>query len=192
MISIRHATVAEKEKTYRWLCLSDTAGLHMGEPNYPEAPIPDWEQFQKDFEDFYYQIDRRDLGAVMIISNDGDEIGCLCYACFHLNPKSAELDIWLNQLEHCGKGLGTTALKELVAYLQLELGIERFIIRPAAKNSRAIRAYEKAGFIKVRHKLATIQTYLLPEYLATYGAGDYGFEQTTVLVLEPVPSVTLR
>jgi RimJ/RimL family protein N-acetyltransferase len=184
LISIRHATLEEKYKTYEWLCLSDTASLHMGEPDYPESPIPDWDQFQNDFEDFYYQQEHRDLGSVMIISNDEDEIGCLCFACFHLTPKSAELDIWLNKSANCGKGYGTIALRKLVEYLKSEKGIEKFIIRPAEKNARAIRAYEKAGFKRVNDKMATIQAYLLPHYLDVYGDGDYGFQNTAVLVLE--------
>jgi len=183
MISIRHATLDEKYKTYEWLCLSDTTALHMGEPDYPESPIPDWDQFQSDFKDFYYQKEHVDLGAVMIISNNEDEIGCLCYACFHLYPKAAELDIWLNKLEHCGKGYGSIALRKLVEYLKYK-GFEKFIIRPSEKNTRAIRAYEKAGFKRVQDKIATIKDYLLPEFLDVYGDGDYGFQNTAVLVLE--------
>lgn len=183
MISIRHATLDEKYKTYEWLCLSDTSTLHMGEPNYPENPIPDWAQFQNDFEDFYYQKEHEDLGSVMIISNNEGEIGCLCYACFHLKPKSAELDIWLNKLEHCGKGYGNMALRKLVEYLKYK-GFERFIIRPSEKNTRAIRAYEKVGFKRVQDKIETLKAYLLPEFLDIYGDGDYGFQNTAVLVME--------
>jgi len=184
LVSIRHANLDEKYKTYEWLCLSDTASLHMGEPNYPESPIPDWEQFLEDFEDFYYQQEDQGLGSVLIISKDDDEIGCLCYACFHLTPKAAELDIWLNKLEHCGKGYGTSALRKLVEYLKLEKGIEKFIIRPSEKNTRAIRAYEKIGFKRVDDKMGTIKAYLLPEFLHIYGDGDYGFQDTAVLIRE--------
>lgn len=183
LISIRHATLEEKYKTFEWLCLSDTASLHMGEPDYPESPIPDWNQFQNDFEDFYYQEEHQNLGSVMIISNDDDEIGCLCYACFHLIPQSAELDIWLNKREHCGKGYGTTALQKMIEYLKSEKGINKFIIRPSEKNTRAIRAYEKVGFKRVHDKIGTIKTYLLPDYIDVYGNGDYGFEDTAVLEL---------
>lgn len=184
LVSIRHATLGEKFKTYEWLCLSDTASLHMGEPDYPESPVPDWDQFRNDFEDFYYQKEHQDLGSVMIVSHDGEEIGCLCHASFHLIPKAAELDIWLNKLENCGKGYGTIALRELVEYLKNEKGIERFIIRPSEKNTRAIRAYEKAGFKRVRDKMETVKAYLLPDYLHLYGDGDYGFQNTAVLVME--------
>ena len=35
MVKIRHADISEKHKTYEWLCLSDTASMHMGEPDFP-------------------------------------------------------------------------------------------------------------------------------------------------------------
>ncbi|HOP75179.1 MAG TPA: GNAT family protein [Bacillota bacterium] len=94
------------------------------------------------------------------------------------------MDIWLSRLEYCGKGYGTAALKKLVEYLRSELGIEKFLIRPSEKNIRAIRAYHKVGFIRVKDKKATLRAYLLPEFLDDYGDGDYGFEHTAVLVLE--------
>lgn len=172
----------EKEKAYRWLCLSDTASMHMGPPDFPETEIPDREQFEADFEDFYFLESGQDRGSVMIIEKDGEEIGCLCYACFHLKGRSAELDIWLRERKLCGNGFGSAALKELVRYLEKEKGIRRFIIRPSEKNTRAIRAYEKAGFRRVEDKMETVRDYLLEEYLEEYGSGDYGYENTAVLV----------
>lgn len=183
MIAIRPAGLAEKHKTYAWLCLSDTTPLHMGEPDFPESPVPDWEQFQADFEDFYYLPEGKNRGAVMIVSDGAEEIGCLCYACFHLRPRRAELDIWLKDRAHCGRGLGTMALVEMVKYLRTVLGIEHCFIRPSEKNLRAIRAYEKAGFARVPDKRAAVEEFLLSEYLEQYGEGDYGEAGTAVLTL---------
>jgi len=70
--------------------------------------------------------------------------------------KAAELDIWLNRLAYCGKGYGTSIY---------------------APN-------QKVGFQRVRDKKASLQAYLLPEYMEVYGNGDYGLEDTAVLVLE--------
>lgn len=67
MIRIRHADITEMHKTYEWLCLSDTASMHMGELDYPNSPIPSWEEFKEDFEDFYYQDETREKGSVMIV-----------------------------------------------------------------------------------------------------------------------------
>ncbi len=183
MIKIRHAKIIEKEKTYNWLCLSDTTSMHMGEPDYPESPVPDWIQFQHDFEDFYYLESGNNKGSVMIIENDDEEIGCLCYACFHLKPNRAELDIWLNTKRHCGKGYGPQTLQLLIEYLT-KRDINKFIIRPSEKNLRAIAAYERAGFILATDKEKTVNEYLQKECVEEYGAGDYGFENTAILTME--------
>ena len=184
MIKIRHALIAEKKKVYNWLCLSDTTSMHMGPPDYPESPAPDWQQFLNDFQDFYFLESGQDRGSVMIIENDTEEIGCLCYAIFHLKPKRAEFDIWLKSKNYCGKGFGSSSLILLQNYLTEKKNISKFIIRPSEKNLRAIAAYKKAGFVTVTDKEKTIREYLLEEYLELYGNGDYGFEKTAVLIKE--------
>ncbi len=184
MINIRHARLNEKYKTYQWLSLSDTAIMHMGKPNFPESPVPDWAQFQKDFEDFYFQSHSREKGSVMIITLDKKEIGCLCYACFHLQNGRAELDIWLKAQKYCGHGYGTIALEKMMEYLKNNMNINKFLIRPSKKNIPAIKSYQKAGFSKVNDKKAVLNEYLLPECLEEYVDGDYGFKNTTVLILE--------
>ena len=184
MITIRHARLDEKKKTYELLCLSDTTKMHMGKPDYSESLIPDWNQFQEDFKDFYYLKEEQHLGSVMIIEKDKEEIGCLCYACFHLHPNCAELDIWLNNERHCGNGFGTNAIQLLVEYLKKEKSIKKFIIRPSEKNIRAIMAYEKVGFYYAIDNEQIIKKYLLEKYIDEYGNGDYGFENTAVLILE--------
>jgi diamine N-acetyltransferase len=120
----------------------------------------------------------------MIITLDKKEIGCLCYANFHLQPHRAELDIWLNAQKYCGHGYGTDALEKMMEYLKSNMNINKFLIRPSKKNLPAIKSYKKAGFLKVNAKKAVISEYLLPKYLEEYSEGDYGFENTTVLILE--------
>ena len=56
------------------------------------------------------------------------------------------------------------------------------MIRPSEKNTRAIRAYEKAGFKRVHDMKGTDEAYLLPEFYDVYG--DYGLQNTAVLVVE--------
>lgn len=183
-VTIRHARPDERWKAYEWLCRSDTTPLHLGPPAYPEHPVPTWEEFREDFAEWYFDEAGRARGSVMIIEDDGEEIGFLCYACFHLRPGRAELDIWLAARRHCGRGRGVAALELLVAYLGAAWGVSRFIIRPSEKNTRAIRAYEKAGFVRAADKAGTVDAYLREEYRAAYGAGDYGFEETAVLTRE--------
>ncbi len=187
MLTIRPAALAEKQTTYEWLCCSDTTSLHLGPPDYPDHPVPTREEFERDFEDFYFLPTGRRQGSVMLIERAGEPIGCLCYACFHLQAGAAELDIWLKERRLCGCGYGTEALRLLVGYLRRELDISRFLIRPAARNARAVRAYAKAGFVDREEKLPVLRSFLREEYWDAFGSGDYGLEDTAVMTLEGGP-----
>lgn len=184
MITISHASLTDKRKAYESLYLSDTTPMHCGLPYYPENPVIDWEQFQEGFEDFYFQEEGREKGSVMVVEKDGKTIGYTCYACFHLHPQMAELDIWLASKSYCGKGFGTAALKETIHYLFTHLGITKFIIRPSVKNIFAIKAYEKCGFKHAKDKRSTVEKFIKEEYHDEYRDGDYGFDSTAVLTLE--------
>lgn len=181
---IRHATIDEKRKTDEWMCLSDAVTSHMGGETFPMNPIPTWEEFEEAFEDFYYTESGRASGSVMVILNDNKEVGCTCYACFHIRERMAELDIWLKSESECGKGVGTQALKDTIDYLHKEAGIDKFLIRPSERNLRAIASYRKAGFIYCNHKEEVLRKYYHPDYFDTYKEGDYGFTDTAVLILE--------
>ncbi|WP_236718306.1 GNAT family N-acetyltransferase [Actinoplanes sp. TFC3] len=59
--------------------------------------------------------------------------------------RHASIDIFVDPAAH-GRGLGTDAVRALVAYLVEVEGFHRIVIDPAADNRAAIRCYEKAGF----------------------------------------------
>ena len=59
--------------------------------------------------------------------------------------RHAGIDIFLSE-DVQGQGLGTEAVRTMAEYLIRERGHHRLVIDPAAHNTAAIRAYEKAGF----------------------------------------------
>ena len=59
--------------------------------------------------------------------------------------RHAGIDIFLSEDVH-GQGLGSEAVRTMAEYLIHERGHHRLVIDPAAHNTAAIRAYEKAGF----------------------------------------------
>jgi RimJ/RimL family protein N-acetyltransferase len=61
--------------------------------------------------------------------------------------KSAELQIRIGDFEKMGKGLGSEAVQLLVEYGFKELGLRRIFLQVFAFNTRAIKAYEKCGFV---------------------------------------------
>ena len=62
--------------------------------------------------------------------------------------RHASIDLFLDPALH-GQGLGTEAVRRVVHHLIHDRGHHRVTIDPAAANTAAIRAYEKAGFRRV-------------------------------------------
>ncbi len=60
------------------------------------------------------------------------------------------IDMWIGDPAWWGRGLGPQALRLVVDYLWARNDVHRLVIDPRVDNPRAIRAYEKAGFQKVR------------------------------------------
>jgi len=61
--------------------------------------------------------------------------------------KIVGIDMYIGEEDYLGKGHGTSFLKEFIQMLYNNLDIEKIIIDPTPDNERAIRCYEKVGFI---------------------------------------------
>ena len=180
MVTLRHALLDEREKSYEWYL---NIGAQDSEGVFIHGEVYSWTAYKSDFEDFYFEKAGQNKGSVMIIENDGEDIGCGCYTCFHLKPRTAELDIWLKDETVTGKGFGTQALKALVKYLHEEKGITHFIIRPNKKNARAIQAYRKTGFRLVSDERSVIKAYMKPQYTEVYDTDGNGPDAHAVLMV---------
>ena len=84
--------------------------------------------------------------AVFAVELVGEVVGLIQY---HEEDdpmyRHAGIDIFLSEDVH-GQGLGSEAVRTMAEYLIHERGHHRLVIDPAAHNTAAIRAYEKAGF----------------------------------------------
>jgi aminoglycoside 6'-N-acetyltransferase len=84
--------------------------------------------------------------TVFAVELDGEVVGLVQY---HEEDdpmyRHAGIDIFLSE-DVQGQGLGTEAVRTMAEYLIRERGHHRLVIDPAAHNTAAIRAYEKAGF----------------------------------------------
>ncbi len=69
---------------------------------------------------------------------------------FHVQDwrvRSAELGIFIGEKSCWGQGYGTEVMQLLLAYGFETLNLNRIYLRVYENNHRAIRAYEKAGFV---------------------------------------------
>jgi len=181
IVELIPATPDDRQSVYEWCFHSDTTKSHAGLPDYPNAPIATQEEFfgEYGYQDYYFTGEKPALGMGFLIVHQGEAVGFVSYSCFHLREGFAELDIWMRREAYCGKGYGTDALLALGEWLYTAQGIQTLIMRPSIKNRRANRAYQKIGFVPSD---ASPNAYLRAEYIAALGDGDYGADESALLV----------
>ena len=83
------------------------------------------------------------------IVDDGDNILGLISLCSidYINQR-AELHIMIGNMENYGKGIGSFAVKKILEHAFYNLNLQRVEIGVLDYNLRAIKLYEKCGFVK--------------------------------------------
>jgi len=147
-IVLRPMRPNEIELFYKWATNSDNALFWYGEKS--GDPIPTMKGFLKDWKQHYFDGSAPEKGRSFVIMLGRRRIGQINYNKIIKKDNSVELDIIIAQERDTGKGYGSDAIKTLMQYLFGEMGVKKCWIAPDAKNLRAIRAYEKCGFKKVK------------------------------------------
>lgn len=62
--------------------------------------------------------------------------------------KKGEFGIFIGEEGYLGRGIGTEAAKLIIQYGFKELGLHKIFLRVFADNTRAIKSYEKVGYVK--------------------------------------------
>ena len=145
-IQIRPATLQDKRKVFDWLTNSNLTKEMMGLPNFPDAQIPTWDEFDNDYLDHYFDGSAPLKGRCFIIIEEGNEVGQINYNTIDNETNNTDLDIWLSDIKHTGRGIGTEAIQLLCNYLFKEFGCKQIAMAPSKRNKNAIKSYEKAGF----------------------------------------------
>jgi diamine N-acetyltransferase len=125
-------------------------GLPFERPLYPDAPVPTWREFVRDYPDSFFQDAKKNTGRCFIILAGREEVGTIGYDLLNRAKRWVGFDIWLKGEEACGHGYGTEALRLLSEHLNETEGIRYFYISPSLRKMRAVKAYEKAGFVKLK------------------------------------------
>ena len=66
------------------------------------------------------------------------------------DPGVRGIDQSLGSASHLNKGLGTQLVRAMVALLFADPRVTKIQTDPSPENARAIRCYEKAGFVQVK------------------------------------------
>ncbi len=166
-VTLRPAMEQDRRSIYEWMAHSDLTPQMIGPPTYPDHPIDPWEEFCADYKPHFFDDSAPLLGRCFIISVNGEAVGQVNYNDIQEKKgvRRTELDIWLRSAADSGHGYGPDALDTLCRYLGQQFGVTEFMVQPSARNPRAIRAYEKIGFVKLDLPLEAAR--------AEWGPSDY-------------------
>jgi len=162
-ITLRHATLNDREQIFNWLAHSDITSKMMGPPDFSDNEIPTWEYFIHDYTPQYFNDTNPDNGKSFIIEVEGEQVGQINYGEIDRETNTTEIDIWLRSSEYLNKGYGTDAIRTLCNYLFANLGCEKIIIAPSARNKDTVRLYKKCGFVPTEE----IPNNFIPDYYDT-------------------------
>ncbi len=160
ILTLKPATLRDKRKIFYWLTSSNLTSEMLGPPKFSDNPIPTWDEFNEDYLDHYFDSSQPLKGHCFIMIHNGQEIGQINYNEIDSITKSTEIDIWLADQAYRGKGLGTEAIKILCNYLNKMFACETIYIAPSRRNSIAMNAYKKAGFMETEN----LPDNFVPEY----------------------------
>lgn len=138
-----------------------------------------YEKFIEDYTEDYFSGEFNNICSGVMICIDETPIGFISYGqiCFEANGLKQcimELDIWMNGESKCGKGYGSDAIIGLSDFLYKKHGIKMFIMVPSKKNLRAVKSYEKSGFVKTykQEKQKILEKIFTIEYLKSLSKND--------------------
>ena len=150
---------ADFEAMARW-----RAQPHVAEWWDPDEPIPDADAIARDYRDeaqpaattrgCIIEVGDRPVGYLQFYRwlDFADEIGDT-----GIEPDDGSwgIDIHVGEPDMIGTGTGVRAVRLICPYLAREHGATDVSLTTELANERAQRAYERAGFVKVRHVLDT-------------------------------------
>ena len=147
---LRPALPSDREKIFLWLTKSDLTPSFIGKPDFPDSPIPSWEEFIRDYTTNFFSPSGNKKGRNFIILSERIEVGTVGYDLFNQEKNTVALDIWLRSKKYCGRNYGVDALQTLCIHLSQKYRIKNFYISPSLRNIRAISCYKKAGFTTMK------------------------------------------
>jgi RimJ/RimL family protein N-acetyltransferase len=147
-VTLRPAGPEDGPTILDWLYRSDVTPSMLGPPLYPERPASPPGEDGGGYEPHFFDGSAPELGRCYLILAGGEPVGQVSYNDIHEHGgrRRTELDIWMRNESCCGRGHGTDALGALCLHLHDRLNVAEFMVQPSARNPRAIRAYERAGF----------------------------------------------
>jgi UDP-4-amino-4,6-dideoxy-N-acetyl-beta-L-altrosamine N-acetyltransferase len=137
-VTLSSIRVDDSETLFQWINDPETV-----RHNAPYRPVH-W----VNHEEWVRSLGKATNKVVFAIRADARLVGVVQLIDIDPVHRSAELTIRIGEEENRDAGFGTSALKQVVDFAWRDLNLHRVWLRVFANNPRAIRAYEKAGFVR--------------------------------------------
>lgn len=99
------------------------------------------------------EYNKKSIGYIQYYIIDEEE--CEEYGYSNFKGTIFGTDQFIGEPEYWGQGIGKILMKLMINYLSTEKGAQKIVLDPQTWNERAIKCYEKSGYVKVK---------LLPEH----------------------------
>jgi RimJ/RimL family protein N-acetyltransferase len=140
-ISLRPMRPEEVELIHSWVNLPEILPFWYGRvKSLPEV--------KADYTTDYFTDDDPYTGRCFAIETVDIPIGMICYNRIDRDNRNVDIDMLIGDKKYWNLGLGSDALKTFIRYLFTHFGLNRIWLGSYVYNERALRTYEKAGFMR--------------------------------------------
>jgi RimJ/RimL family protein N-acetyltransferase len=147
-VELRPVSLDDFKKTYEWRNDEEFAKLGSGSYLFSYSHVP-LEALEEDYEKHIKKQDKREAGdfSIYTLEEEPKYIGFICYRQVNIVSRRCVVGIGIGVKEYWNNGFGTDAMKALVHYLYYTMNLNRIQLDTWSGNERAIRSYEKLGFV---------------------------------------------
>jgi len=117
----------------------------------------------------------KDKKAFAILTKEGHTIGSIGLENISQKNRSASFGLFIGDRKYQNKGHGTDAVKTMLRYGFVELGLNRIELGVFEKNKRAKKVYEKCGFVTEGFRRNTVyyKNQFINDYLMSILKNDW-------------------
>lgn len=147
-VELRPVLLEDFKKTYEWRNGEETAKLEAGLGLFRHSHVP-LEKIEDDYEKAIKKIDKREEGEFSIYTRgeNSKHIGSIGYREINIVSRRCTVGIGIGVKDYWDNGYGSDAMKALIHYLFQTMNLSRIQLDTWSGNARAIRSYEKCGFV---------------------------------------------
>lgn len=147
-VELRPISLEDYKRTYEWRNDEETAKMGVGDYLFLESHVS-LEQIEDAYEKEIMKLDKRKAGSFSIytIEENSKHIGLINYRELNIVSRRCTVGIGIGVKKYWSKGYGSDAMKTLIHYLFQTMNLNRVQLNTWSGNVRAIRSYEKCGFV---------------------------------------------